>query len=414
MKDSPRVNSVVCGMFHYRKYIGEYSQSGLLQAFYYSHKRSSDARTLGIRSGKAVNLWMKEYGLGVTYRLPSRWRAPDRFGPALHRLWENQVLRRWMPCDLLHVHVLGTARRIIERARAESTIVLGEPVMCHPDILNEILCEEHETLGLPPPPSVGPLFDRWRAELPLCDHLLVGSQVIGESYVRKGWAADRVKVIRYGGDFGRFYPLDAAEKKAVTDGVFRVICVAQITPRKGIHYLLEAWRRLAIPSGKGELLLIGSLAEAMRPTLERYHGTFTHLPHVSHEKLRMEYGRSSVFVLPSVEDGFGLVTAEAMGCGLPVIVTKAAGSADIVEDGGNGFVIPSRSVDAIQQALDRLYRDSDLRRSMAARSVELSVSRYRWSDFVAELVTYHRQLWDLRPGASIASASESSAPHGPR
>lgn len=387
-----RVNTAVCGIFHYRKYIGEYSRSGQLQDFYYAHRLSTTAKTLGIIAGTAHNLWLKEYAMGVAGRSPPRWRVGDRIGPMVHRHWERQVLRRWKPCDLFHLHLLGSAEHVLEHARKDATVTVGEPVMCHPTVLNEILNEEHELLEIPRPASLENQSLRLRAEIPLCDYLVVGAGVVRDSYVRMGFPADRVTVIPYGVDLGNFYPLSDQERSASADGKFRVICVAQITPRKGIHYLLEAWRRMRLPAQDAELVLIGTVADTMEPTMKKYAGHYTHVPRVPHEKLREYYGRSSVFVLPSVEDGFGYVTAEAMGCGLPLIVSSAAGSADMVEEGGNGYVVPARSVDRIQEKLDILRSDSDLRRIYGQRSRELSEKRFRWSDYASSLAEHHKKL----------------------
>ena len=127
-----RVNTAVCGIYHYRKYVGHYCRSGQLQTFFCSHRRSTTARSLGITQGEVCNLWMKEYGMALAIRLPSRLRMPDRIGPFFHRLWERQVLAHWRTCDLLHMHLLGTGAPVPERARSEGAVTLGEPVMCHP------------------------------------------------------------------------------------------------------------------------------------------------------------------------------------------------------------------------------------------------------------------------------------------
>ena len=285
-----------------------------------------------------------------------------------------------------------SAERVLQRARSEATVTLGEPVMCHPAVLREILFEEHDRIGLARPHSLENQSLRLRTEIPLCDYLVVGSGVIRDSYVRMGFPADRVTVIPYGVDLGRFYPLSDEERAATADGRFRVICVAQITPRKGIHYLLEAWRQMQLPAAEAELVLIGPVADTMQAIMKNYEGSYTHLPRVPHERLREHYGRSSVFVLPSVEDGFGYVTAEAMGCGLPVIISSAAGSADMVEEGSNGYVVPPRSVAALQEKLELLFRDEGLRRVLGQRSRALSTSRHRWSDYALNLANHHKKL----------------------
>jgi glycosyltransferase involved in cell wall biosynthesis len=76
-------------------------------------------------------------------------------------------------------------------------------------------------------------------------------------------------------------------------------------------------------------------------------------------------------VLPTHSDPWGLVVNEAMACGLPIIVSSVAGcSADLVEDGWNGYVVPSQDVQKLSAAIDSLARQPELRRQMTARSLE--------------------------------------------
>lgn len=397
-------NVAVCGIFHFRKHIGHYAESGLLQRFYYSHRIATTAKSLGLADGQARNLWPKEYLLRLAYRLAPNRTLDGSIDSVMHRLWEWQLLQAWQPCDLFHVMLHGTALRALQRARQEGAVTVGEPVMAHPQVLHERLRREHDILGIPPPPQWKP-FERLQQEVEQCDHLVVGSNAIRDSFVASGMPGDRLSVVPYAVDSTRFFPLTPEEKANVDDGKFRVICVGQITPRKGIHYLLEAWRRLGLPSTRAELMLVGTLAPEMRPVLKRYEGLFTHVGSVAHEELRLHYGRASVFVLPSVEDGFGLVTAEAMGCGLPVIVTRAAGSADIVEDGKNGFVVESCSAESLQQAIEVLWRDEGMRTAFGEHSLWLSCRKNTWKDYAASLARLHVDyVMSKRFGSSPAAS----------
>jgi glycosyltransferase involved in cell wall biosynthesis len=86
------------------------------------------------------------------------------------------------------------------------------------------------------------------------------------------------------------------------------------------------------------------------------------------------YHRAEVFVLPSLHDGFGFVVAEAMACGLPVIVTEDCGAASWVREGRTGWIVPSASVDALVDALsDAMRRRKELPTmgSVARTDVEL-------------------------------------------
>jgi glycosyltransferase involved in cell wall biosynthesis len=89
------------------------------------------------------------------------------------------------------------------------------------------------------------------------------------------------------------------------------------------------------------------------------------------ENLAGLYALSETLVLPTHSDPWGLVVNEAMACGLPIIVSSVAGcSADLVEDGWNGYVVPPRDVEKLSVAIDTLVRHPELRQRMSGRSLE--------------------------------------------
>jgi glycosyltransferase involved in cell wall biosynthesis len=92
--------------------------------------------------------------------------------------------------------------------------------------------------------------------------------------------------------------------------------------------------------------------------------------------VREAYLSSSVFVLPSRFEGFGLVIIEAMSCGLPVVTFDCEnGPRSIISDGKDGFLMPPFDVDAFAQRLIALTNDGELRRKIGAEARQSS-SRY--------------------------------------
>ena len=103
---------------------------------------------------------------------------------------------------------------------------------------------------------------------------------------------------------------------------------------------------------------------------------------VPRESIVHRYHGADVFVLPSFGEGMPNVVLEAMSCGLPVVATAVAGSAELVRDGVNGLLVPPADVPALSQALARLVGDASMRKSMGKQSRLLAQS-YDWA-FVAE------------------------------
>ncbi len=93
-------------------------------------------------------------------------------------------------------------------------------------------------------------------------------------------------------------------------------------------------------------------------------------------ELRRLYHECDLFALPSRGECFGIATVEAMGAGMPVVVSDVGGTADIVEDGANGLIVPGGDGAALGRALDALLADGARRRAMAARSRQIAQDRF--------------------------------------
>jgi glycosyltransferase involved in cell wall biosynthesis len=208
-------------------------------------------------------------------------------------------------------------------------------------------------------------------ECAMADMILTGSRFARESFISEGVDAARVKAIPYGVDVARFSPNPHS-----ADNRFRIVYVGRISIRKGVGYLLHAYRRFH--RADTDLQLVGSMIgdpACLRP----YANLFTHVPHMPQSMLPQIYGAADVFVFPSLLEGLGLVVLEAMACGCPVIVSEN-GPGDVVRDGVDGFVVPAGDSEAIEAALLKLYVDPDLRRAMGA-AARRQAEHHAWSRY---------------------------------
>jgi len=206
--------------------------------------------------------------------------------------------------------------------------------------------------------------------------------------VRNGVPDAKIRVINYGVDTDTFTP---GEKK---DSTFRVIYCGMVCLRKGVQYLLEAWRELGYRDA--ELWLLGMVLPDAVGLMERY----SDLPGVrvvghvgSRPELADLYRQGSVFAFPSVEDGFGMVVTEAMACGVPVIISDQTGARDVVEQGVNGCVVPTYDVAAIRESIQQMRGDESLRARMglAARQTALNNT---WHHYSEKLLRVYDELAD--------------------
>ena len=230
------------------------------------------------------------------------------------------------------------------------------------------------------------------AEYEHADAIAVPSSFVRDSFIARGVAAERLRLLPYGGDLSRFRPLGPK------DGGFRILFVGQPGIRKGLPSLLRAVRRAGITGA--ELVLAGLEQPETATLLARDGGgvAVTRAGVLHGDDLVREMSRASVLVLPSVEDGFGMVLAEAMACGTPVIATTNTGAADLFTDGVEGFIVPIRDPDALADRLVRLAGDPALTAAMGRAARERIRSFGGWDDYGRRL---HAALEELvRPTAS--------------
>ncbi len=409
LDNSPRVNLAVCGVFHYRNYVRHLARNGTLLRFYYSHKKATNFKALEISEASAVNFPAKEYLTHLHLRLINH-RLGNRLFPIYADLWEWAVKRHWRRdpqanCNVLHTMLHGTRGRLIDYAKHCGVMVLGEPVNSHPVHVQQLMLAEYDRLGLSNSTvkALNTGQRRTAAESCQCDHLLVPSRFIGDSYIRQGFPSERVHVLPWGTSLSQFAPGPNRKKRRGIDA-FRVVCVAQLSPRKGHVDLLDAWEQLKLPNA--ELVLAGKVTPEMEPILRIRRHLFRHVGSVPHARIAELYHTADVVVLPSIEDGFSYVPLEAMACGVPVVVSANAGAAELVEDGVTGFVVPPRNATLLANRLEQLYRNESLRQSMGDMAHRAMNASCGWDAYAQQLTALYGGLIRTRRTQAVAEPDQ--------
>lgn len=326
------------------KYFG---QSGLLQRFYFSHKLKPD---YGIPKLAAKNKWLKAY-LYALHSMTLGDRSQAFMLPIYNSVWESAVLKDWLKSDVAHVLLQGTALKLIERCREEGTYVIGEAVNAHPNAANVILASEHERLGLEYV-RFDKIWDRMKQEYDRSQCILVPSNWVERSFLQAGFSPEKIQKLPYPSGFDGNQ--SGVKKGARAGRNVRVLCVASVQVRKGQHYLLEAVRQLNKQNARiqFEITLVGCVADKRYFSLLRKLGVpFDYIAHIPNKEMVGFMSAFDVFVLPSLEDGFGVVVGEALQAGIPVVTTQNAGAADAIVDGKNGFVVPAQDSRALANAI---------------------------------------------------------------
>jgi glycosyltransferase involved in cell wall biosynthesis len=161
--------------------------------------------------------------------------------------------------------------------------------------------------------------------------------------------------------------------------------------QKGLHLLLEAWRRLSFPDS--ELRIAGRGASNER-LLAAYRSHFTFVGAVDWSSLREEYRLADLLCSPSLTEGFGLVNIEALACGTPVLTSDGCGAADILDEDEDGFVVPAGDLISLMAKLESAYRNREQLCAMRTQA-RAKAERYPWSRFRADLVRTLASLEDF-------------------
>jgi glycosyltransferase involved in cell wall biosynthesis len=150
-----------------------------------------------------------------------------------------------------------------------------------------------------------------------------------------------------------------------------ILFAGRLSPEKGVLELVEAADgAVLVVAGDGPLR--GRVPCA--------------LGFVPHEELTRLYERAAVVACPSYREGFGVVCAEAMAHGRPVVASAVGGLLDLVVDGETGLLVPPGDVDALRGALRRLLGDAELRRRMGEAGRRRARARFSWEAATAATI----------------------------
>ncbi len=323
----------------------------------------------------ATHPWLEVLYLGAAH-LPIarplaepllRWRN-ERFDAYVARRLVQERPAVVLGYDTSALRAFQRARQLGIRCVLDQTIghlrtaavLYREEAELHPDFAD----------SLPPAPPPW-LIERCTHEALLADCVLAPSEYVRNTLTAIGVADERIVLLPYGADTTRFSPAPSRNGRP-----FRLLFVGQLSQRKGLKYLLEAFVRLRLPDA--ELVLVGPVLGS-GDGLRRYRDCFRHVPPIPQTELPAWYKQADVFVYPSLHEGSALAIYEALASGLPVITTPNSGS--VVRDGWEGFLVPIRDVPALAERILFLYENPELRHELArrarARAEQFSWTLYR-------------------------------------
>ncbi|MGP4002596.1 glycosyltransferase family 4 protein [Streptomyces sp. 8N706] len=248
-------------------------------------------------------------------------------------------------------------------------------------------------------PALARQIDHWYRNLDAVTVLTEGD----ERAYRAALAGSDVRVERI--------PNPLTEGSPMPSGLDRklVVGAGRLVKAKGFDLLIKAFGRIVDDHPDWQLRIFGSGPELtrLRRLIHRRHLYNNVLLMGRTTRLDEELAKASVFALSSRHEGFGMVLAEAMSHGVPVVSFDCPqGPREIITDGEDGLLVPDGDVAALAGALERLIEDERLRKTIGAQAAE-SAQRYamdsvrpQWERLFTEVLGTKHQASTARSGRS--------------
>ena len=243
-------------------------------------------------------------------RIAPQGRLRAQADQALLEALDRAMIAQLEPCDVV-VAMSGIAMRALDYARRHfGARIFVERSSVHILAQREIL---QRMPGMPASFSDAFRFERDLVCYDLADTITVPAPHVYESFVQRGFRSERLFVNPLGVSLDIFEPTPAPP----ATGRPTILMTGSWSLQKGCDVLVEAWRKL--PGTR--LLHVGPVGDAQLPS----DALFEHVDSVPMAELPRFYAQADVFALASRQDGFGLVLAQALASGVPVVCSDMTG-----------------------------------------------------------------------------------------
>lgn len=338
-----------------------------------------------VRATVAVQPTLARGKMRIPYKAIGTMRAC-----ALHDyIVARRIQRMAGEIDIIHTWPLGALRTLQTARRLGIATVLERP-NAHTRFAYDVVQRECERIGVELPPNHEHAFkadvlQREEEEYRQASALLCPSEFTLRTFLDQGFSSSQLVRHIYGYDEKLYYPNgQASERKS---GI-TMLSVGVCAVRKGLHYALEAW--LHSPAHHdGRFLIAGEFLPAYREKLASMlaHPSVQVLGHRNDVPELMR--KSDILVLPSIEEGFGLVCTEAMGSGCVPLVSEAC--TDLCRHMENALVHRVGDVQSLTQHITLLYENRGLLANLRAACLK-TAPEVTWAAAGVKLLTAYREV----------------------
>jgi len=232
---------------------------------------------------------------------------------------------------------------------------------------------------------------RWLTWLVLrnCDQISVLSRALAKGVEATGIAKEKITIIPNGVDITLFSPMREARKQVI-------LYVGSLIKRKGVNYLLEAMPAIGKLHPSYQLVIVGdgperASLEALAEELDIM-GKVVFTGALVPEQVLKWMQQTKLFVLPSVEEGLGVVLLESLACATPIVASEVGGIPDVVTS-DVGILAPPKNSKALAEAIITLLSDETKWLKMSIDARKRAEKYYNWNNIAKQFVEiYHSML----------------------
>lgn len=303
--------------------------------------------------------------------------------------WRGSWLARWQIPAFILVHTLAVARHAADCdiIHAQWTLSAGAALLSRLVHRRPVVVTLHGS-------DIFQVTRHWLGQkltvqiLKRCAGIIAVSQALANATTTAvGVAPEAIRVIPDGVDVSQFKPGSDHREPLI-------LYVGSLIKRKGVIYLLQAMAKIVTDYPAVTLIIVGDGPE--RPALEQLAQTlnltgkviFTGL--LPSAQVREWLQRARLFVLPSVEEGLGVVLLEALACGTPIVASRVGGIPEVVTP-PVGRLVPPANATALAQAIDHLLGHDQTWQMMSQHARLRAETCYDWTRIGQQLIQIYEE-----------------------
>ena len=250
------------------------------------------------------------------------------------------------------------------KSKNKNAIIIQDVAMAFPNILNN---DEMKTIWGQVKSNIPEYV---KNSLKYIDYYIVPSDFVKKSLINEGIDETKIFVVPFGVDITKFKPVEKDY-----NGTFKVAFSGNVNNRKGILYLIQAWRELNLKDA--ELNIYGRVY----PEVKKYFKDaekYNIKVHGFVNNIYNELPKNHIYVFPSLLEGSAKSIYEALACGLPVITTENSGS--VVKNEKEGFIIPTQDIEILKDKILFFYNNRNKIKEFG-KNARKKAEQYTWENY---------------------------------